>query len=284
MALLLCSSWPARAKIPGAVHCYNEICHRVRTIAETDARKGMIEPLVASFYDSPGNDRFNPRLETSSGAVFDPGAPDNAASPVHPDGTVLLIWSPATHGAAVVRINNAGPYHSDRTLDVSRGTAERLGFAQFGTAHLMTIVIAAPSEPETRYERGRVYPPVRGYLGTFDNLMLASVENPNAKVTQLGIDALLPLLAAVAITPTVLTSRDATSPPHVRPLSSPNATAVTAQRSTDIDDDVPARPRRAGNGEPSAVRARRRGDDHAALVQGAESVDSLYARLSRDGR
>ena len=173
---------PAQAKLPGAVHCYNEICHRVRTVAETEARRGIVEPLVASFYDAPENDRFNPSYETSSGARFDPYGDDNAASPIHPDGTVLLLWSPVSHAAAIVRVDNAGPYYPGRTLDVSRGVAERMGFSGGGTMHLLTVVIDAPSEPEAHYVRGRTYPKVRGYLGKFDNIALASFAEPVARM------------------------------------------------------------------------------------------------------
>lgn len=167
----------ADAKLPGSIHCFNDICHRVRTVAETEARRGLVEPLVASFYDAPERDRFNPRSETSSGARFDPNADDNAASPIHPDGTVLLLWSPATRAAAVVRVNNAGPYYPGRTLDVSRAVAERLGFKVGGTMELLSTVIAAPSEPEARYVRGRSYAKVRGFLGIFDNIALAGTAD-----------------------------------------------------------------------------------------------------------
>ena len=185
----------ADAKVPGTVHCYNDICHRIRTAAETEARRGIIEPVVASFYDSPENDRFNPRNETSSGAQFDADAPDNAASPIHPDGTVLLVWSPVTGGAAIIRINNAGPYYPGRTLDVSRGVAERIGFSRGGVMQLLSLVIAAPSEAESRYVRGRAYPRVRGYLGNFENLALASLEEPAAREALFRGNTPLPALA-----------------------------------------------------------------------------------------
>ena len=180
-AVVIVNTWLttcADAKIPGAVHCYNDICHRIRTIEETQSRIGIVEPLVASFYDSPEHDRFNPRLETSSGAQFEADADDNAASPIHPDGTILLIWSPGTRAAAVVRINNAGPYYPGRTLDVSHGVAQRLGFDHHGVMHLLTAVIAAPTSPESRYIRGRVYPKVSGYLGRFENIALAALSSP----------------------------------------------------------------------------------------------------------
>ncbi len=113
--------------------------------------------------------------------MFDADTADNAASPIHPDGTVLLIWSPISRGAAVVRVNNAGPYYPGRTLDVSRGVAEKLGFAKGGVMQLLSAVIAAPSAPDAHYRRGRVYPRVSGYLGTFDNLALASLQDPVAR-------------------------------------------------------------------------------------------------------
>jgi rare lipoprotein A len=169
-----------QAKLAGQVHCYNDICHRVRTADETAGRRGIIEPVLASFYDSPENDRFNPRNETSSGAQFDARSADNAASPIHPDGTVLLVWSPVTGGAAIVRVNNAGPYYPGRTLDVSRGVAEKIGFARGGVMQLLTVVVAAPSEPETHYQRGRVYPAVPGYLGHYETLAEAAMDDPDA--------------------------------------------------------------------------------------------------------
>jgi hypothetical protein len=193
----------ADAKLPGSIHCFNDICHRVRTVAETEARRGLVEPVVASFYDAPGRDRFNPRSETSSGARFDPDADDNAASPIHPDGTVLMLWSPVTRGAAIVRINNAGPYYPGRTLDVSRAVAERLGFSNGGTMELLSTVISAPSEPEAHYVRGRSYAKVRGFLGTFDTIALAT-----------GAD----MSARTAIETTGLVATDLGSPENISPL------------------------------------------------------------------
>ena len=186
---------PALAKLPGTVHCYNDVCHRIRTVAETEARIGVVEPAVASFYDSPDHDRFNPRTETSSGSMFDATAPDNAASPILPDGTILLVWSPQSGGAAVLRVNNAGPYHPGRTLDVSRAVAERLGFAHDGMMQLSTMVIAAPTERDAHYMRGRVYPKVQGYLGAYENLALASLAHPSARTALFQRNAILPPLA-----------------------------------------------------------------------------------------
>jgi rare lipoprotein A len=142
----------------------------VKTLAETAALVGREETVRASHYDSCKRDRHNPCGLTSSGEVFNSEAPDNAASPVYPDGTVLLVWSPVTRASIVLRINNAGPYWGDRTLDVSRRAAETLGFAGHGVATLKVRVIDAPSREEATYKRNRKYDPVPGYIGTYASL------------------------------------------------------------------------------------------------------------------
>ena len=160
----------AEAKTPGKSYCFYGKCHRVKTIAETEALIGKDEALSASHYDSCKRDRYNPCGLTSSGEVFDSESPNNAASPIYPDGTTLLVWAPATRSSLVIRVNNAGPYWGDRKLDVSRKAAEVLGFAGQGVAKLMVRVIDAPTAAEATYKRNRKYDPVPGYIGQFASL------------------------------------------------------------------------------------------------------------------
>ncbi|AHB48536.1 hypothetical protein W911_09255 [Hyphomicrobium nitrativorans NL23] len=160
----------AEAKTPGKTYCYNRVCHRVKTLAETKALVGRDETLHTSFYDDCRKDRLNPCGLTSSGEVFRANTPDNAASPIYPNGTVLLIWSPATQKSAVVRVNNAGPYWRGRKLDVSKATAQKLGFAGRGVAHLKVRVIGAPTRAEATYQKRRRYEAVPGYIGKFASL------------------------------------------------------------------------------------------------------------------
>jgi rare lipoprotein A len=164
------TSSSAVAKTPGKTYCFDGVCHRVLTLAETQRRVGTREKAVASFYDDCRRDRNNPCGLTSSGAVFRPGAADNAASPIYPNGTKLLVFNPRNRKAAVVRVNNAGPYSGRRTLDLSRAAAEKLGFRNSGVARLVVQVIKAPSAQEARYKRRRRYAPVKGYLGQFDDV------------------------------------------------------------------------------------------------------------------
>ena len=134
----------ALAKTPGKTYCYNEICHRVKTVAEMQTMVGYEEVVVASYYDDCKVDKMNPCTKLSSGEDFRPDLPDNAASPVYPNGTILALVNPKTNALALVRVNNSGPYAKGRLLDVSRAAAEQLGFAKAGVAKLKVTVISGP--------------------------------------------------------------------------------------------------------------------------------------------
>ena len=183
------------AKTPGKTYCYFGKCHRVKTIDETRALVGVEETITASHYDDCSKDRYNPCGLTSSGERFHPDRPDNTASPIYPDGTMLLVWSPETERALVVRVNNAGPYWGDRVLDLSRAAAEKLGFEGKGVATLRVRVVKAPEPEEATYVANRNYKPVPGDIGEYDSLkeaeygmavalaLQASAASPLAPVT-----------------------------------------------------------------------------------------------------
>ena len=164
---LLTAPGAAFAKTPGGVHCYGKTCHRVSTLEEMDSIVGRTGFLKVSFYDHCRTDRFTACGLTSSGAVFRPDLTDNAASPIFPDGTVLLVFNPENKRAAVLRVNSAGPYWGDRKLDVSRAAADKLGFRTRGVADLMVSILKSPEPSEARYKKMRQYDSVPGYIGTF---------------------------------------------------------------------------------------------------------------------
>jgi rare lipoprotein A len=163
----------ATAKTPGKTYCFRGTCHRVLTLAQTRRQIGSTRSVLASYYRSCRVDRYNPCGLTSSGTVFRPSRADNAASPIYPNGTKLLVWNPSNERAVVVRIDNAGPYWGGRTLDLSRAAADRLGFRHRGVARLKVSVLAAPTRSEARYRARRIYAPVRGYIGRFASLSMA---------------------------------------------------------------------------------------------------------------
>ncbi len=180
LGLVALVSSPVAAKAPGKTHCFNGVCHYVKTIGETQRSIGKTTTVQASNYDDAKRDRYNPTNLTSSGAYFEAWKPDNAASPNYPDGTKLLVWHPGNKKTLVVRINNAGPYYGNRTLDLSRAAAEKLGFR--GVATLQVKVIAAPTKSEATYSKGRKYDWVPGYVGTYASIDQAYQKNRVASV------------------------------------------------------------------------------------------------------
>lgn len=196
------SSEIAEAKTPGSTYCFYGTCHRVKTLAEMDALVGTSVTLTASHYDSCGRDRYNPCGLTSSGERFSPERPDNAASPIYPDGTTLLVWSPVNKAAVVLRVNNAGPYWGGRNLDVSRSTADRLGFSHRGVARLEVRIVDAPDRDEATYSRGRRYDSVPGYIGEFETLDAAEA----------GMKALMGLRAVASATLVPVADRISATP------------------------------------------------------------------------
>ena len=191
----------AEAKTPGHSYCFNGVCHDVFSIAETADLIGQDTTFSTSFYDDCSRDRFNPCGLTSSGEVFHADTPDNAASPIYPDGTVLMVRNGANGRTAVVRVNNAGPYHGNRKLDVSRATAEELGFKKRGVARLQVRVLSAPTKAEARYKKNRHYDEVAGFIGKFASLdaadpgtRFASAKSSSSKISvAASVDRVTPL-------------------------------------------------------------------------------------------
>ncbi len=283
----------AEAKTPGKTYCFYGKCHRVKTIAETAALVGTEETVRASHYDSCKRDRHNPCGLTSSGEAFNSEAPDNAASPVYPDGTTLLVWSPATRVSIVLRINNAGPFWGNRTLDVSRRAAEILGFAGQGVATLKVRVIGAPSREEATYKRNRKYDPVPGYIGTYASLDEAEAGADRAYRVA-GLASPFPQSVAQAGAPVQLAgamgtqSGAALAPPTVLAAADPMPLELAPSRGV----QAPARPvtplrvvamveadEAALGATPVALR-----DDDAAPVRKRSSAERSARQNSRSYR
>lgn len=191
VAGILAAPTGADAKTPGKTYCFNGVCHAVKTLDETRNLVGRTTSVVASYYDDPKRDRFNPSNLTSSGEYFRAWAPDNAASPILPNGTKVVVWHPTTKKAVMVRINNAGPYYGNRTLDLSRGAAEKIGLNGSGVKRIQMAVVAAPTREEATYKKGRTYAPVRGFIGQYASLDAAVASVTGVSKPTLVADALL---------------------------------------------------------------------------------------------
>ncbi|WP_019085187.1 septal ring lytic transglycosylase RlpA family protein [Komagataeibacter europaeus] len=69
---------------------------------------------------------------TASGEMFDPGAL-TAAHRQLPLGSRIMVHSRRTGRSVVVRINDRGPYHGARIIDLSLEAARQLGMLGMGT-------------------------------------------------------------------------------------------------------------------------------------------------------
>ncbi|WP_343343990.1 septal ring lytic transglycosylase RlpA family protein [Sphingomicrobium sp. XHP0239] len=94
-----------------------------------------LTPVGASYYGA----RFAGR-PTANGERFDPSAM-TAAHRTLPFGTMVEVTNTANGKTVTVRINDRGPFHGNRAIDLSRGAAEKIGMiaSGHGTVTIRTI-------------------------------------------------------------------------------------------------------------------------------------------------
>jgi rare lipoprotein A len=85
---------------------------------------------MASWYGK----RYHGR-KTSSGEIYDMYAM-SAAHPTLPIPSYARVTNLANGRSVVVRINDRGPFHAARVIDVSYAAAHKLGFIQAGAAQV----------------------------------------------------------------------------------------------------------------------------------------------------
>lgn len=90
----------------------------------------------ASYYA----DRFHGR-PTSTGEMYNKDA-FTAASKEFPVGTVLRVRNVANNQVTQVRINDCGPHHPNRIIDLSRAAAAQIDLLRAGTAMVQLEVVA----------------------------------------------------------------------------------------------------------------------------------------------
>jgi rare lipoprotein A len=83
---------------------------------------------LASWYGSDFHGR-----KTANGEVFD-SASISAAHPTLPLPSYARVTNLRNHRSMIVRVNDRGPYHGGRVMDVSQRVAEALDFWRVGTA------------------------------------------------------------------------------------------------------------------------------------------------------
>jgi len=92
-------------------------------INATDAKKTS----YASYY----HEKFNGR-KTASGEIFD-NAKFTAANRTLPFGTSIKVTNLNNGKEVIVKVNDRGPYHSTRALDMSKAAFDEIGDTGNGT-------------------------------------------------------------------------------------------------------------------------------------------------------
>ena len=110
-----------------------------KTYRVMDSEVGYYATGLASWYGQ----KFHGR-RTSSGEPFDMFKL-TAAHRSLPIPTFARVTNLDNNRTTVVRINDRGPFHSDRLIDLSYAAAVKLGFAETGTAKVRVEVLS-PTE------------------------------------------------------------------------------------------------------------------------------------------
>jgi rare lipoprotein A len=100
--------------------------HRPQSPSPVAPVRGFVEVGLASWYG-----RYHAGRPTASGEPFDPDGM-TAAHRTLPLGTIVRVTNMANGRTVKVRINDRGPSDTSRVIDLSRGSAQALGFVEDG--------------------------------------------------------------------------------------------------------------------------------------------------------
>ncbi len=98
-----------------------------------------IQPIaggVASYYG-----RHLAGARTASGQRFDPDAL-TCAHRTLPFGTQIQVTNPANGSTVVVTVNDRGPFHGNRVIDLSDAAAEEIGILGKGSGRVELAVLS----------------------------------------------------------------------------------------------------------------------------------------------
>jgi rare lipoprotein A len=113
---------------------------------------GGIASEVAALFQRGRASWYGPGFDgrrTASGERFEPQAM-TAAHRSLPFGTRLRVVNESTGRSVVVRINDRGPFHGSRLIDVSREAADQLGFRHKGMAKVRVRVVDEDEEDDAQ--------------------------------------------------------------------------------------------------------------------------------------
>lgn len=124
-----------RPEVPGRAGNFSPYTVLGKTYEVLPTGKGYRAEGMASWYGK----KFHGR-KTSNGEVFDAWGM-TAAHKTLPIPAYVRVTNLANGRTTIVRVNDRGPFHEDRILDLSYAAAVKLGFARRGTAPVLIEAI-----------------------------------------------------------------------------------------------------------------------------------------------
>ena len=106
--------------------------------------EGFIQRGIASWYGKEFHGR-----KTSSGTVYNMYLM-TAAHKNLPLGSWVTVEHLETRKVITVLVNDRGPFHEDRVIDLSYGAAKKLGMVETGTAPVLVRVVSSPPPPPAK--------------------------------------------------------------------------------------------------------------------------------------
>src|SRR5271169_3202222 len=158
---------------------------------------------MASWYGAAFHGR-----RTANGEVYDM-ASITAAHPTMPLPSYARVTNLENGYSVIVRVNDRGPYHGGRVMDVSSRAADVLDFKGTGTAKVKVEYVGpAPLE------------------GSDDAQLLASLRTDGSAATINGFSSPAPVMVAAEQPPPPLFRLIAPAPPAPSPIPTPAVAAV----------------------------------------------------------
>ena len=149
------------------------------TVMATEA--GYSERGVASWY----GEKFHGH-KTSNGEIFDMYKV-SAAHKSLPIPSFLRVTNLDNNRSIVVRVNDRGPFHGDRIVDLSYAAALKLGYADRGTARVQLDAIVVNSDVGSRtLARNDVPDTVGAALGSDNQYLQVGAFSSLASAQQLS--------------------------------------------------------------------------------------------------
>ena len=177
---------------------------------------------TASWY----GEAFHGR-RTANGEVYDRQG-ISAAHPTMPLPAYARVTNMLNNRSIIVRVNDRGPYHGGRVMDVSQKTAEALAFRHLGTARIKLEYLGQAS-----------------LAGSDDKLLLATLRTDGQPAAIPGTSArtMVASAAPVATARSQSADLDETQPePTPAPVARAYAPAAPAAQSFSTASSEPSRP------------------------------------------